>query len=115
MLYVISEGSPAAHPHSFALRGCDFVSNPFTGDLAFELSEGKQNVKSKTSHGCRGVELLRYGYERHPVSVQSFNDLCEISQAARQAIDLVDHNRIGLAIFNIGQQPLKSWPRHASP
>src|SRR5450755_2035179 len=56
LLHVIAKRHSATHPHSFAFRGCNFVPNPFSCHLSFELSEGKQDVESQTPHGGSGVE-----------------------------------------------------------
>src|SRR5580700_6192708 len=36
---IVAEWHKASHPHSFLLRGGDFVPDPLTRDLSFELCE----------------------------------------------------------------------------
>ena len=36
---IVTERHPSSHPHPFLLRGGDFVSNPLSRNLSFELRE----------------------------------------------------------------------------
>ena len=43
----VAERNHAADPQALALGGGDLVADALGGDLAFELSEGQQNIKVK--------------------------------------------------------------------
>ena len=47
-----------------------------------------------------------------PCRVEALDDLGEVGQRARQAVDLVDHHRVDEAALHIGQQSLEPWTVH---
>lgn len=112
VLDVIAQRWHAAHPHAFALAGCDLVADAFARDLTFELREGQQDVQHQPSHGCRRVELLGDRYERDAVALEHFDHLGEVRQAAREAVDLVDDDYIDLASFNVRHQAAQCRALH---
>ena len=44
------------------------------------------------------------------MSVEHLDNLSEVEQRAREAVDLVDHHYIDLGCPDVGQQALQSWP-----
>jgi hypothetical protein len=44
------------------------------------------------------------------VLVEQLNELCEVRQRPRQAVDLVDNDHIDFPGSYIVQKPLESWP-----
>src|SRR5690242_2760251 len=58
-------------------------------------------------HGRRGVELLSDRDERDIVLVEELDQLGEVRQRARQAVDLVDHDDIELAGPHVIEQALQ--------
>jgi hypothetical protein len=44
------------------------------------------------------------------VRVEDLDDLREIREGAREAVDLVDDDGVDLASLDIRQEPLESWP-----
>ena len=59
-------------------------------DLPLELGKGQQHVEGQPTHRGRGVELLRHRDERDAMGIEQFDQLGEIRQRPRQAVDLVD-------------------------
>ena len=47
-------------------------------------------------HRCGGVELLRDRDKGDAVAVENLDQLCEVRQAAREAVDFVDDHGIDL-------------------
>ena len=44
--------------------------------------------------------------------IEDVDDLGEVGERAGQPVDLVDDHDLDLARFDVGEQPLKSWPLH---
>ena len=112
--HVVAERRHAAHPHALLLGCGDLVAHALPDDLALELSKGQQDVQRQPSHAGGGVELLGDGDERHAAAVEDIDELGEVGQRARQAIDLVDHDHVDPARLDVGDQPFERGPIHAS-
>ena len=54
------------------------------------------------SHGRGGVELLGNRYKKDVMSVEQFNQFCEVGQRAGQSVHLIDNNNIQLASLDVG-------------
>src|SRR5208283_3250600 len=96
-LDVVAERRLPAHPHALLFRRGDLVADSLSCDLALELGEGEQHVEREATHAGRRIERLRNRHERYALCVEDLDDLGEISQRSRQAIDLVDHDDVNLA------------------
>jgi hypothetical protein len=57
-----------------------------------------------------GVELLGYRDEGDAVGIEQFNQLGEVRQRSRQAVDFVDNDDIDLPGPDIIQELLEVWP-----
>ncbi len=86
---LVSEWDHAAHPQSAPLRGCDLIPDALGGDLPLELGEGQKHVQGQPSHAGRRIEGLGDRHERNVMSVEQLHELGEVSERARQTIDLV--------------------------
>ena len=110
ILELVAERHHAADPEPFALGGGDLVADAFGRDLALELGERQQHVEGQTAHRGGGIELLGHRDERHAMGIEQFDQLGKVRQRARQPVDLVDHDDIDLARFDVGQQALQGRP-----
>ena len=70
---IVAFGHMASHPHALLFRGCDFVPDPFSGDLTLELCEREQHVERQTTHGGCRIELLRNGDEARPLLIKGIH------------------------------------------
>ena len=104
---LVAERGPAAHPHALLAGGRDLVADALADDLAFELGEGQQNVERHAPHGVGGVERLGDGDEGDAVALEHLDQLGKVEHRAGEPVDLVDHDHVDLAGFDIGQQALK--------
>src|SRR5580704_3544911 len=111
---VISERHRPAHPHSFLLRRRNFVPNPLSCNLSFELCEGEQDVEGEPAHGRRCIELLCHRDEGNSFCVKGFHNLGEVRQAARETIYLIYDDNVDLIGLDIFQQLLQSWSLQGS-
>jgi hypothetical protein len=57
VLDFMAERRPAARPHALLAGGGELVADALANHLAFELSEGEQDVEGQPAHRSRGVEL----------------------------------------------------------
>jgi hypothetical protein len=79
---VIAHRDDSAHPHAFALRSSDLVPNTFSPHLPLKLRKGQKHIEGQSSHGGRGIELLRDRHKANTLFVELFDDLGEVSQGA---------------------------------
>ena len=107
--YVVTQRGRTAHPHTLGFAGCDLVSDAFSRDLTFKLSKGQQNVERQPPHRSGRVELLGDRDERDVVPIEHLNQLRKVRQAAREAVDLVDHHDINFSGLDVCHQALESW------
>ena len=114
VFYVVAKRWHTAHPHAFALAGGDLVPDPLPGNFAFKLCKREQHIEHESSHGGCGVELLRHGDKGHTLALKHLDHLGKVGQAARQSVNLVDHNHVNLACLNVGHQALESGALHVS-
>ncbi len=112
--HVVPERWHAAHPHALALAGCDLVADAFARHLTLELRERQQHVQHQPPHRRGCVELLRDRHERHVITLEHLDHLGEVRQAARQPVDLVDHDDIDQAALDVRQQTLQPRPFHVA-
>ena len=111
---VISNGHPAAHPHSLLLGSGNLVADPLAGHLALELGKGQQNVKGQTPHGGGGVELLGDRDKGHAGCIEDFDDLGEIRQGAGEPGDLIDDDHIDRSGADVAEKFLEGRALHRS-
>lgn len=77
---IIAHRHLSAHPEPAALRGGDFVPNPFCRHLTFELREGQQHVQRQQAHAGRRVKGLGDRYEGSTGGIQDIDDLRKVRQ-----------------------------------
>jgi hypothetical protein len=106
--------SDSAHPHAFALRGSNLVTDALARHFPLELREGEQHVESQPPHGSGGVELLGHGDEADTLLVELLHDLGEVGQRSRQPVDLVDNHRIDALRSNVFEQECEGGPFHGA-
>jgi hypothetical protein len=110
IFHVIAERNKAAHPHAFLAGGRKLVAYALADHLTLELSEGKQDIEREPPHRGRGVERLGDADKCHAVAVEGFDEFGKIHQRTAEAIDLVDHDHVDTACFDVGQQALQRRP-----
>jgi hypothetical protein len=76
--------------------------------------EGQQDVQHQPPHRRGGVELLGHRDEGHALAFEHLHHLREVGQAARQPVDLVDHDDVDLARLDVGHQPLERRALHVA-
>ena len=111
---LVTERRHAAHPQSLLLRSRDLVADTLAGQLALELGKGEEDVQGQTPHRGRRVELLRDRDEGDPLGIEDLDDLGEIGEGARQAIDLVGDQQINLTRLDVGEELLQGRAVHRS-
>ena len=105
-----SPWTDAAHPHPLALGGGDLVADALAGDLALKLGEGQQDVEHQPPIEVVVLNCWVTDTKGHPLAFEHFDHLGEVGQAARQAVDLVDHHDVDLAALDIGHQAFQPRP-----
>jgi hypothetical protein len=108
VLHIVPERDIAAHPHPLHAGGADLVADALGRDLPLELREAEQDIQRQPPHGRGGVEGLRDRHESHAVAVEDLDQLREVHEGSRQAVDLVDHDDINQAVFDVGQKLLEA-------
>src|ERR1019366_5097537 len=109
---VIAERNPASHPHTLRFRSSDFVPNALARHFTFKLRERQKNVQGEATHRSRRVELLRDGDEGDAFRIKLLDKFGKVGQRTCEPIDLVHHDRIHLAVSDVGHQFFQSWPIH---
>ena len=107
VLRLVAVGRGAAHEDALHAAGPDLVADALRRHLALELGEGQQDVEGQAPHGGGGVEALGDADEGDVVAVEHLDQLREVHQRARQAVDLVDHHHVDQSVLDVGQQPLQ--------
>ena len=107
VLHLVAKGQGTADPKSLALGGGDLVADALGGDLPLELGKGQQHVERQPAHRCRGVELLGDRDKRDAMGIEQLDQLGEVGQRSREAIDLVDDDDVDLPGADIVQQSLQ--------
>src|SRR5262245_5149657 len=107
VLGLVAQGDHPADPKTLAFGGSDLVADALGGDLPLELGEREQDIKGKSPHRGRGIELLRDRDERYPMGIEQFDQLGKIGQRTGEAIDLVDDNDIDLLGSNVIEKLLQ--------
>ncbi len=108
----VAERRHAAHPHPLLLRCRDLVADALAGELALELGEGEEHVQREAPHRGRRVELLGHRDEGHALRVEDLDDLGEVGERARQAVDLVGDQEIDFARLDVGEELLQGRSVH---
>jgi hypothetical protein len=73
-----------------------------------------KDVERQSPHRCGGVELLRDRDEGDAVAVEHVDQLGEVRQAAREAVDFVDDHGIDLPRFDVDHQTAQPGPFHVA-
>ena len=107
VLDAVAERHETAHPHALLAGRRELVADAFANHLALELGKGQQDVKREPAHRRRRVERLRDADKGNVPALEHFDQLGEVHERARQAVDLVDHHDVDLASFDVGQEPLQ--------
>ena len=79
------------------LARADRVAHALGDQHALELREREQDVEDHPAHAVGRIEGLRDRHQRDALAVEDLDQPDEVEQAARQAVDLVDHHDIDIA------------------
>ena len=104
---VVPQRADAVHPQALLLAGGELVADALGGQLALELREREEDVQHHPSHRVRGIDLLCDGHEGRAVFLEDLDQLSEVEQRSRQAINLVDHDDVDLACADIVHEALQ--------
>src|SRR4029077_5685402 len=70
---------------------------------------GRRTKAREPTHTRRGVEGLRHRDEGDLMFIERLDQLGEVSERARQAIDFVDDDHIPPALLQLGEEKLQGW------
>src|SRR5690606_14375332 len=105
---IIAKWRAAAHPHALLFGRGNLVTDPLSGNLAFELGKGEQHIERQPSHAGGGIEGLRDAHKTDVMLLEQLDHTGKIRERAGQAIDLVDNHDIDASRGDIGEQLLKA-------
>jgi hypothetical protein len=72
--------------------------------------EGQEDIEREPAHRGGGVERLGYAHKADVLALEGLDELGEIYERARQAVDLVDDNDVNCPCSDIGKELFQGRP-----
>jgi hypothetical protein len=82
-------------PSAFALANS--LELTFAPQVGFELGEDTEHIEEALAGGCAGIDRLLSGLQDRALRFEGADNILQVADRARQAIDTRDHQHVTLA------------------